>query len=260
MAVPPAQALDPFRAIMSAIADPDILVAAATAAGLAFDLNIADADAYSARTRVRALTARIFAAYDALDAEHRLIAAQAALNNLAVRAPDIGDRASDALGLIGWRSDGGRLVVARPDVREIFFPAGSQWDAFVVLQDICRPAANSVMIVDPYCDDSAFRILAACNLAALNVQILCRNYAAAVKAAARIFTAQHRGVTVEVRTSPDFHDRFIVIDGATCVHVGASLNHMGRGAFMVIPVDGAAIRAAVLAYVQASWVAGTVVP
>ena len=35
--------------------------------------------------------------------------------------------------------------------------------------------------------------------------------------------AQRPGVTIEVRRTKDFHDRFIVVDGKTCVQVGASI-------------------------------------
>ncbi|MGH9633032.1 MAG: hypothetical protein ACRD7E_32415, partial [Bryobacteraceae bacterium] len=37
---------------------------------------------------------------------------------------------------------------------------------------------------------------------------------------AKAFSQQFLGVQLEVRTTPEFHDRFIVIDGSEYYHVG----------------------------------------
>ena len=42
--------------------------------------------------------------------------------------------------------------------------------------------------------------------------------------------AQYPGVTVKVSTTLGFHDRFVVLDGNTCVHVEASINRAGTAA------------------------------
>ena len=42
------------------------------------------------------------------------------------------------------------------------------------------------------------------------------------------FNAQY-GNSLTVRTSDKFHDRFLVIDKTVLIHVGASLNHLGKG-------------------------------
>ena len=67
--------LDPFRiavGIIAASRDSDTLVAAVTAAGLRSDMALTAEEAYSNKTRVRALVPRVFAAYDALPEDSRL--------------------------------------------------------------------------------------------------------------------------------------------------------------------------------------------
>ena len=50
------------------------------------------------------------------------------------------------------------------------------------------------------------------------------------------FNAQYGG-SLTVRVSDRFHDRFLIIDRATLIHVGASLNHLGRKCFAFSSLD-----------------------
>ena len=44
------------------------------------------------------------------------------------------------------------------------------------------------------------------------------------------FNAQYAN-SLTVKTSDRFHDRFLIIDKMTLIHVGASLNHLGKKCF-----------------------------
>ena len=92
----------------------------------------------------------------------------------------------------------------------------------------------------------------------LNVRILCSKYASSVVTEAKAFMAQHSGVTVEVRVAKDFHDRFVVIDSSSCVHVGASIKDAGKTACMVSRVEDPANSAAIIAALETSWNAAAV--
>ena len=71
------------------------------------------------------------------------------------------------------------------------------------------------------------------------------------------FMGQYPNVTVHVRTTTDFHDRFIVLDGTVCVHVGASIKDAGKRACMVSRIEDVANRDAMLRQLDESWEAGT---
>ena len=50
------------------------------------------------------------------------------------------------------------------------------------------------------------------------------------------FKAQY-GNSLTVRESTKFHDRFLIIDRSTLIHVGSSLNHLGKKCFAFASLD-----------------------
>ena len=252
--------LDPFRVVIGLIDDSDTLLRAVYAAGLQFDAGLNDADAYSHKTRVRALAPRILAAYDALAGDSRLMVALAAVAELRLSNPKMEAVLAEALARAGWDLRDTEFVVHSPETREVFFPKASQWDAFVVLRDLLAEARENIAIVDAYCSTKVFQMLEERSLDKLHVRILCSKYAGAVAEGAKAFTAQHGSVTVEVRKAQDFHDRFIVLDDNICVHVGASIKDAGKTAFMVSRIEDRRNREAMLKQLDESWAAGAPVP
>lgn len=93
---------------------------------------------------------------------------------------------------------GNDLVVGSADLREMFFPKGSPWDAHVALRTVFDEAKSTLAIVDAYADGTIFQMLARRSLAGLAVRILCSKYASSLGAEAKAFMAQHPGVTIEV--------------------------------------------------------------
>ena len=247
---------DPFRVVIGAIDDSEVLLTAVHAGGLAFDLGLTDADAFSNKTRIRTLLPRILAAYDALDRNARLTTALAAVE--ALRHSDV-DMAHVAqrLRTAGWKLGDTGFVVLAPETREVFFPKGSPWDAFVVLRNLFAEARESITVVDAYCDTTVFQLLQGRALNGLSLRVLCGRHAEAVAAEARVFMGQYPDVTIHVRTTTDFHDRFIVLDGTVCVHVGASIKDAGKRACMVSRIEDSGNRDAMLRQLNESWGVGT---
>ena len=251
---------DPFRVVIGVLVEnSDSLRDAAQAGGLVFDTELNEAEAYSHSTRVRAYLPRIFAAYDNLDPDAQLTTALAAVEAIRRSGFDMATVA-ERLRTAGWELRDTGFVVQSPETREMFFPKGSPWDAFVLVRDIFAKANESITIVDPFCDTTVFQLLIERNLEQLHIQILCGQYADAVAAGAATFMTQYPGVTVEVRTTGDFHDRFIVLDETTCVHVGASIKDAGNRACMVSSIEDQRNRDALLQQIHESWDRGTDVP
>ena len=249
---------DPFRVVLGLIGnDSDALVQVANVTGLQFDLQLTEREAGAHKTRVRALLPRIVNAYDALAVQEKLAVARAGVSEFCRLIPGSAAHLQEALATVGWELRDGNLVVGTPEIREMFFPKGSPWDAYVVLRDVFAEARAMLTIVDAYCDQAVFGMLASREVTGLSVRILCSSYARAVAAEARPFVAQHPGVTIEVREARDFHDRFVVIDGAACVHVGASIKDAGRTAFMISRVEDQENREAILAAIDRSWTSAT---
>lgn len=251
--------LDPFRVVVSVIAgkcDSDLLTGVVSAADLRFDAVLSGNAAYSHKTRVRVLAPRIIQAYDALSEPEARGAASAVVAALQSRENILADTAK-ALRRVGWDIQGGELVVVDPEIREMFFPKGSRWDAFVVLKDLFNDATAELIIVDGYCDSMLFQLLSARAGKPLRVKILCWQSAAAVASEAKAFMAQFLGWVIQVRQAKDFHDRFVVLDGASCVHIGASINGAGKTAFMISRIEDPANRDTLLAQLDTSWTAAS---
>jgi hypothetical protein len=139
----------------------------------------------------------------------------------------------------------------------MFFPKGSRWDAYVVLRNLFAEATHELVVVDGYCDNTVFELLASRSQQPLTVRILCCQSATSLAGEAKTFIAQFAGWQVYIRKARDFHDRFVVIDGTSCVHVGASINGAGKTAFMISRVEDPANRDALLQQIESSWSAAT---
>lgn len=251
---------DPFRVIVSfasAVNNADLFVELFTGFGLRFDVSVEGRNDHSHSMRVRSLRPRVLAAYEGLSVEARMAAANAALGKFTAQRPQSHDELAATLHKIGWGIHDGQLVVQDAQVREMFFPKGSQWDAFVAIREVFDKAQNELLLVDPYCDREFFGLLASSGVRPITVRLLCRIKPTALKAEAETFSRQHPQVSIELRTSQDFHDRFLVVDQVVCVHLGASINHAGSRAFMISAVEDASNRDALIKAVNQAWSAGT---
>ena len=254
--------LDPFRVILGVVAarhSSDVFLEIAHASGLRFDATLSGADAYSHSTRLRALIPRVISAYDELTEPTNQLGAANALIAAVRKREDLLNEIGDALRRVGWDISDEELVVSDPDIREMFFPKGSRWDAYVVLRNLFAEASKELVIVDGYCDNTVFELLAARGQRPLTVRILCCQSATSLAGEAKTFIAQFSGWTIHIRKARDFHDRFVVIDGTSCVHVGASINGAGKTAFMISRLEDPDNRDALLKQIESSWSAGTTV-
>jgi hypothetical protein len=145
-----------------------------------------------------------------------------------------------------------------PDSNQVFLPAGSTHDAYVEIRKVCSTATRSIMIVDSYVDDTLWPLLK--NLSAtVAVHILTAQMKSDFALEGKKFAVQH-GNSVEVRTTKSYHDRFILIDGAKCWHLGASIKDAGNKAFLISEILSPALVAAVQSDVQVTWNSASVIP
>ena len=119
--------------------------------------------------------------------------------------------------------------------QKVFFD-GQIYDAFDQMKKFVRMAKTELIVIDPYFDDSVLPLIAQKRLGVpvLVVKNKRKNLLHAVDVAR--FNAQY-GNSLTVRISDKFHDRFLIIDKATLIHVGASLNHLGKKCFAFSSMD-----------------------
>jgi hypothetical protein len=165
---------------------------------------------------------------------------------------------NDALQQIGWELRGGKLVALGASVRELFFPDGTHHDAYVQIRQIMQTATTSIDLVDPYVDGSVLTLFTACAMPGMHFCVLTAKSPADFALEASKWRKQHTGNSLDVRTTGEFHDRFLIVDKMKCWHIGASVKDAGNKVFMLSQVEDNGIRASILQQVQKSWASATV--
>ena len=119
----------------------------------------------------------------------------------------------------------------------MFFPKGSDHDAYVEFRRVLRTASSKIDIVDPYLGESIFGLLSCCATKQIQVRLLTSKLPGDFQTEEAKFVRQYASINIEVRLTRQFHDRFIVIDSAKCFHVGASIKDAGQKAMMISEIE-----------------------
>ena len=111
--------------------------------------------------------------------------------------------------------------------QKIFFD-GQIYDAFSLITSIIHKAQNEIILIDEYVDVDTLNNLAKKNTG-VDVKIYTYASAPLTNRDAANFNAQYP--TLTVRKTQVFHDRFIILDGKTAYHIGASIKDAGKKCF-----------------------------
>ena len=119
--------------------------------------------------------------------------------------------------------------------QKVFYD-GQFFDAFEQMKKFVRMAKTELIVIDPYFDDSVLPLIAQKRqgVTILVVKNLRKNLLHYADVAA--FNAQYAN-SLTVKTSNKFHDRFLIIDRNILIHVGASLNYLGKRCFAFSSLD-----------------------
>ena len=119
--------------------------------------------------------------------------------------------------------------------QKIFYD-GQIYDAFEQMKKFVRMAKKELIVIDPYFDDSVLPLIAQKRkgVSVLVVKNPQNRKLHAVDVAK--FNAQYAN-SLTVKDSIRFHDRFLIIDQTTLIHVGASLNYLGKRCFAFSSLD-----------------------
>ena len=119
--------------------------------------------------------------------------------------------------------------------QKVFFD-GQVYDAFEQMKKFVRMAKKELIIIDPYFADSVLPLIAQKRK---DVEVLVvKNSRSKLLHDVDVeqFNAQYNN-SLEVKVSDNFHDRFLIIDKTTLIHIGASLNHLGKKCFAFSSLD-----------------------
>ena len=119
--------------------------------------------------------------------------------------------------------------------QKIFYD-GQIYDAFEQMKRFVLMARQELIVIDPFFDDSVLPLIAQKRqgVPVLVVKNSRKGLLHDVDVAR--FNAQY-GNTLTVKKSKRFHDRFLIIDRAMLIHVGASFNYLGKKCFAFSSMD-----------------------
>jgi hypothetical protein len=117
-------------------------------------------------------------------------------------------------------------------------------------------AKQSVSIIDGYMNEDVLDVLTR-KADTVEVNVLTRSVSPSLLAAAHAFNKQYGRLSI--RTSPAFHDRFVIIDDHDFYHFGASIKDLGHRGFMFSLIEEPAVIDALRSEWRNEWAKAVVV-
>ena len=119
--------------------------------------------------------------------------------------------------------------------QKVFYD-GQIYDAFEQVKKFVQMAKNELIVIDPYFADCVLPLVAQ-KRQGVSVLVVKNSRSKLLhNVDVTRFNAQY-GNSLTVKVSDKFHDRFLIIDKTTLIHVGASLNHLGKKCFAFSSLD-----------------------
>lgn len=111
--------------------------------------------------------------------------------------------------------------------REGILSDGQIFDAYVFVCDLIKRARKRIILIDNYVDETVLTLLNK-----RNKDVLATIYTKRIDSNLRLDIERHNDqyAPINVRTAPNIHDRFLIIDN-TLYHIGASIKDLGKKLF-----------------------------
>lgn len=106
----------------------------------------------------------------------------------------------------------------------IFFD-GQIFDAYVFVNDLLRSAKLSIVLIDNYIDDT---VLLQLSKRPENVSAAILTKSITPKLKQDLAKHNNQYPPISIKAFPHSHDRFLILDGETVYHLGASLKDLGK--------------------------------
>ena len=117
---------------------------------------------------------------------------------------------------------------------EGIFYDGQIFNAYKFISDIIKSAKQSIVLIDNYVDESTLLLLSK-REKGVSATVYTSNILKQLQHDLKVHNTQYEAI--EIKTFTKSHDRFLIIDGATVYHIGASLKDLGKKWFVFAKID-----------------------
>ena len=118
--------------------------------------------------------------------------------------------------------------------REGIFFEGQIFDAYLFISDIIKKAETSIVLIDNFIDETVLTLLSK-----RSSKVSAIIYTKQISKQLRLDLVKHNQQysEVQIKTMPNSHDRFLIIDNMELYHIGASLKDLGKKWFAFSRMD-----------------------
>ncbi|ASS40978.1 DNA-binding protein [Eubacterium minutum ATCC 700079] len=125
-------------------------------------------------------------------------------------------------------------IATNTEVKQNVFFDGQIYDAFSFIVELIKKAKKEIILIDNYVDVNTLNILCKKNQGVDAVIATAGKGNLSAKDITK-FNAQYPELSV--KTTTDFHDRFLVIDKIEVYHIGASIKDAGKKSFGITKIE-----------------------
>ena len=134
-------------------------------------------------------------------------------------------------------------LINRADLpKQALFFDGQYYDAYEFITSLIRQAKESIVLIDPYCDNRALSFLKNRNDGVTTLVCKSTKSKLTIK---EINTYKKQYGEITIVDNDKIHDRFLIIDNDECYSLGASLNYAGKKTFVVTKIEDSLIIQAI---------------
>lgn len=132
--------------------------------------------------------------------------------------------------------DSFQKIEEKKKVNEIYFN-GQIYDAYSKIQEICKNANKSLVIIDAFADNTILDIIKRLKI---EVAIITKPNNLLTSQDIEKYNKQYNNLTVMFNNA--FHDRYFILDDEIVYHCGASINRIGYKTFSINLIDDVDIK------------------
>ena len=107
------------------------------------------------------------------------------------------------------------------------FYNGQIYDAYTFINDLLKSAKSEIILIDNYIDDTIFTLCS--KYSNVRFTIYTQFVSKQLKLDFQKYEKQYKNI--ELKTTKEFHDRFLIIDKEDIYHLGASIKDLGNKVF-----------------------------